>query len=125
MMDWYNLWWFYYETNETEVVGSLITDEPLKQLFLVSQFYNNIDGVFKCLFLKYGSFDDIIINQWVEILNIDLRICSNTHFAWAETDPPAVWARGTLHNLFITYVLAVVSSNHSLVHGLIVLQLNP
>ena len=120
MMDWYNLWWFYYETNETEVVGSLITDEPLKQLFLVSQFYNNIDGVFKCLFLKYGSFDDIIINQWVEILNIDLRICSNTHFTWPQTDSLAVWARCTLHNLFIAYVLAVGSSNPSLVHSLIV-----
>ena len=77
------------------------------------------------VFLKYVSFDDIIINQWVEILNIDLRICSNTHFTWPQTDPSAVWARCTLHNLLITYVLAVGSSNHSLVHGLIVLELNP
>ena len=79
----------------------------------------------KCLFLKYGSFDDRITNQWVEVLNIDLRICSNTHFTWPQTDLPALWARYTLHNLFITYIVTVGSSNHSLVHVLIVLQLSP
>jgi hypothetical protein len=50
------------------------------------------------LFLKYGSFDDIIINQWVEILNIDLRICSNTHFTWPQTGGEEVHQRGACWN---------------------------
>jgi hypothetical protein len=39
---------------------------------------------FLSLLLKSGYFSDIIMNQWAEVLNTDLRICSNTHFIWPK-----------------------------------------
>ena len=37
------------------------------------------------MLIKYGYFSDIIISQWVEVLNTDLRICYKTHFIFHFT----------------------------------------
>jgi hypothetical protein len=80
---------------------------------------------FLSLLLKSDYFSDIIMNQWAEVLNTDLRICSNTHFIWPKNVSafvnfkigackrmkiPAVCARLAHQNLF----LAIESSNPSL-----------
>jgi hypothetical protein len=39
------------------------------------------------LLLKLGYFSNKIISQWVEVLNIDLRICSNSNFICPQNVP--------------------------------------
>jgi hypothetical protein len=92
-------------------------------------------------YYKKGYFSNGIISQWIKVLNIDLRICSNSNFVWPQNIPviskisklvwgfsalesQAVWAPWLSQSLFIAYILAVGSSNPSLVHSLIVWQLN-
>jgi len=41
----------------------------------------------KSLLLKYGYFSYRIISQWVKVLNIDLRIGSNSNFIWPQNVP--------------------------------------
>ena len=92
-------------------------------------------------YYKKGYFSNGIISQWIKVLNIDLRICSNSNFVWPQNIPviskisklvwgfsalesQAVWAPWLSQSLFIAYILAAGSSNPSLVHSLIVWQLN-
>jgi hypothetical protein len=41
----------------------------------------------KYLLIKQCYFSDRIIRQWVEVVNIDIRMCSNTNFIWPQNVP--------------------------------------